>query len=352
MAAEGKKSVSINKILSPFLEVKGKKAPPWFDAIPNCAKDIPPLLISRKMELDMRKWKVSDIENGIQAVARYELKVFAMAVSKAEKAVMAAIPKEKLKNANWAKLGKEFYANRKSPERDALEKAKTSIAASWKSVAQEIENKVSLALDEVEADTGDNKKAIASTKEAIKKFKSVEKGKIIEGPINDLSKAIDKFVEAFKFKPAEDAEGDQLKNDQKKYDAALKEVDKLVSGAEGSFNTSAKKVNEVVKYFIDTGRNLSKDTKANVEFQNFGKEVLKHEKSLTELESVIDALERLIADVKNLIKKGDPEQSRVEDLVKKVNSIDSMRGDKLGTARASVGKIEKLFIQTEKKVKA
>lgn len=341
MAAEGKKSVTVTQALFPFMEAQGKKMPAWLDAIPNIGKDLGPVVINRKMELDMRKWKVADIQSGIYAIARYELKIFATHAAKVEKNVMSAIPKEKLKNANWAKLGKEFYADRKSPERDALEKAKKSLTDTWKSIAQEIENKVSVALDEVESDTGDNKKALASAKEAFKKFDRVDPVKMLGQPTNDLISALKKYSDAVPVEKGQKPDKDKMK-----------EVEKLVASVEGTFNANTKKMLEVVKYFLDAGKSMSKDEKANAVFQDLGKEIIKESKSLKGLEDALQKFEDELTSVKNLIKKEDVKKGEISSKIGQLETAKSKQGALSVQAIASVNKIRELFKKAKTEVKA
>lgn len=259
MAAEVKKSkITVETMINPFAETKSKKVPEWTSLRPNAMKDVAPLFFKRTMELDGRKWKKPDIEKGIYAVARYELKLFATQISGYEKAISKAVSGHKPYKNKLPKTQKDEI-----PELTTeLDKAAKDIGKLYKTIAKKIEDKVSLALDEVESDKGDNKKALATGKEALKRFDSLDTSRMFSEPTKTVVTALAKL----------NADLGKAKT-EKESDAAFKSALGTMKKAETQFEKTGRTVGKVVKYLLAAGDKMAKDKKAAPELQAFGKKL-------------------------------------------------------------------------------
>lgn len=337
MAEVKKKKIVIDKAVDPFGETKSKDAPGWLKARPDALKEIKELEYKRQMELDPRKWKKKDIEDGIYAVARYELALFdAQLTSIEKKTVMKAVPKPE--------QGKKKFAADKKKESDEVNKALDDAAGQaktlYKKMAKKINDKVSLALDEVESDKGDNKKALAAGKEALKRFDRLNTSGMFSVPIKTVLQGKVKLAAAL-------SEG---KDKDEAYKAALK----VARNAESEFDSLGKVARNVVKYLLDMGDKLSKDTKADPALQSFGKkisgsgEVKKH---LTRLVDNVDAFEKDLDDIVLFLSKGEADQKEVAAKAKAF--VDANKGKEQDTRKSVtvLKKVGKEFNNLEKNVK-
>jgi hypothetical protein len=272
MADKGKTKITVERIISPFGEMKGKKMPEWFSLRQNILKDMAPVFVKRSMEVDPRKWKKKDIEDGVYAVARYELALFATQVANVQKPVMKEL------EAFKGKLPKS--KKDETPKLTAaLNKAEKEVIKLYKSIASKIEDKVSLALDEVESDKGDNKKALAAGKELIKRFDSLDTKRMFSGPASTVISGLKKL--------ATDISKAQ---DEKAIDTAFKGALKTMKVAETDFEKVGRATGKVVKYMLDSGEKMMRDKKAAPGLQAWGKKIANGDtkKKLKALEDVID----------------------------------------------------------------
>ncbi|MEM6740758.1 MAG: hypothetical protein AAF646_11615 [Pseudomonadota bacterium] len=334
MPDAGKKQFNIKQVISPFGEVKGKAAPDWFDAIPGIHRHLAPVLITRKLMLDPRKWKQADIEKGIYAVARYELQIFATKLAQIEKKFAAGLPPAKGKR-DWSAVAKSS-----APQDKKLAKvAEEAVKKGWASIAKDIENKVSLALDEAEADKGDNKRALAAGKEAIKKFNNLDTRTMFSGPIGSLQDGVEIMR-----KGLAGGGGDSA--------AVAKEAQKKVVEAKNAYDRTAKEVGNVLKYMLDAGKKMEKDKNAHAKLQAVGKTIMKQSSALDRLNGAIDLLEKTIGAIEAFIKSKDPKatdaQTQASKLAKAQAGYDKILKAVIGT----VADIAKEFNAASKEVKS
>ncbi|MEM1431687.1 MAG: hypothetical protein AAGG09_19695 [Pseudomonadota bacterium] len=336
MPDDHKKPIQVKKMISPFGEVKGKKAPPWFDAIPGVYRYLAPVMVDRKLMLDPRKWKKKDLEDGSYAVAKYELALFATQLSQIEKAFTKELPPVKGKR-DWGSIAKS-----KAPkDKSAAKTAEDSVKKCWDKIAKKIDDKVSLALDEVEADKGDNKKALAAGKEALKKFGNLDTSKMFTSPMDDLQKSMTDFASGMgKSNP-----------DQEKITAASQ---KLVASASSECASTAKQVQNVVKYLKDAGKKMEKDEGANAALRAVGKTITSDSKiagALDALEDGVDKLEDAISDAEDFFKKGAGTPGDATSKAGKLKDLSSKLVKTGKTATEQVRIVAKKFSDAEKEVK-
>ena len=259
MAAEAKKAkISVAKDVNPFGETKTKKVPDWAALRPSALKGIAPLSFKRTMELDPVKWKKKVIEDGIYAVARYELQLFATHCSSYEKAIGKVVSANKAFKGKLPKSSKE-----ETPELKAeLDKAARELPKLYKSISKKIEEKVATALDEIQNDTGDNKKSLAAGKEALKRFDALDTNGMFMKPTKTVVAGLAKLSQDLKKADTDKAS-----------DAAFKAALTTFKKAENEFESVGKKVGAVVKYILSAGDKMARDKNAAPELQAFGKKL-------------------------------------------------------------------------------
>lgn len=339
MADDNKKEFSIDVTINPFGEFNKKGLPPeWFAARPKLMNIVKAIDVKRSLKLDARKWKKKDLENGVYAVAKYDLALFSTALKTMEKGVEKAFDKKKDKQKRDAK----YYKNTKTETKDetaALSNAEKKVTALWNKVSKSINDKVSLALDEVAADKGDNKKAIAVGKQALKVFNQVDTSDLFANPINDvlaILKRLSKTIE-------------KAGNDK---DDAFKAALRDLRGVESDYDLTAKSTGKVAKMFLALGDKMSKEKSADAELQKFGAIIAKDVKSnLEDLKKNIKDLGKDLDALVNFVAKGDHE---IKDIDARAADFKSDHEKKKGSAKATIAKMNDLakeFKKIERKLK-
>ncbi len=341
MAGDTKKDFSIDVTINPYGECKKSEPPAWFAARPKLTSIIAAIQVKRSMKLDSRKWKLKVLEDGVYAVAKYDLALFSTALTSMEKDI------DKVYNANKTKAKQKrdakFFRNTKEETKEetvALSTAEKRVTALWKKISKSIDDKVSLALDEVEADKGDNKKAIAAGKQALKIFDRVDTKELFAIPITDVLSTL-KRLSTTVGKPDSD------KDDAFKF--ALRDLRAI----ESDYDLTAKSTGKVAKMFSALAEKMSKDKNADAELQNFGKMITKGnlKSELTQLNKSIKDLGKDIDMIVNFVAKGDHE---MKDINAKASKFKSDHSSKKGSAKAITAQMRKLgteFKKIERKLK-
>lgn len=343
MADDNKKDISIDIAINPYGECKGDAAPAWFAARQKLSGIIQEIKVKRTMKLDARKWKKKDIESGVYAIAKYDLALFATALGSMEKNIDKAFSANKA-NAK-TKRDAKFYRNTKDDTKEeaaAISDAEKRVTSLWKKVSKSIEDKVSLALDEVESDKGDNKKALAVGKQALKVFDRIETKQMFADPIQRALNALKHLsLQIGKAKQGEDTD-DYFK-------AALRELRDI----ESDYDLVAKSTSKVAKMFVTLGEKLSKDKNADGEIQKFGESLVKGsmKSNLETLSKNIKDLGKDLDMLVNFIAKGDHDAKTI---AAKAGKFKSDHEKKKGSANAITAEMRKLsteFGKIEKKLK-
>lgn len=343
MADDNKKDFAIDVTINPYGECKKSEPPAWFAARPKLTGIIQDIKVKRTMKLDARKWKKKDLESGVYAVAKYDLALFSTALTSMEKDIdkVFLANKEKAK----AKRDAKFYKNTKDDTKEeaaALTAAEKRVTALWKKVSKSIDDKVSLALDEVEADKGDNKKAIAVGKQAIKVFDNISTKELFADPIQRVLSTLKMLaIQVGKAKEGEDK--DQY------FKSALRDLRDI----ESDYELTAKSTSKVAKMFIALGDKLSKDKNADGEIQKFGESLVKGnmKSNLTTLTKNVKDLGKDMDMLVNFIAKGDHDASTISS---KASKFKNDHDKKKGSANAVTAEMRKLateFKKIEKKLK-
>jgi hypothetical protein len=263
---------------------------------------------SEKVSLDPRKWSKKDLESGVLAVALYEIKIFAVRINEI------------------AKSGKA--------DKSVVDEVKKLHAKTQKY----IDKKLSLAVDELANDKGDNKKGLKDCKAAFDKLARIDFDDIysiprsmIEGLFNDLGNSLDDADEKQKAKYLADA--------LKELGEAQNEFEKTGKAAEGA---------------VDTLIKAAKTTKANKdvdpEFAAYADIVLKQEGKIT---SVLDNMKKFSAAVgaaEKVLKSKDLDAKQAKDQARVFKGMSNLDGSAKDTLK-SLSKLETDFDKIAKKLK-
>lgn len=283
MANDGKVKIAIDMKLNPFGEFKGAKAPDWFAARPKLMAKVKELQVKKTMEL-APKWKKKVIEKGVYAVARFELARFATALNAMQKDIDKAIPPKERKNKKFTSDTKKVSKE----ENSALTNAEQKVTKLWGKISSLIESKVATALDEVEADVGDNTKAIARGKAALAKFKTLK----IHGIYETISKDVQSVMIVLAAK---------LKDDPKDAEA-WNDAEKGIKAKLSEFEGDTKTAQDVVKFLVNTGADMKKNKDAAPAMQKVGQTILSKKSSLDKLSGTVDEFEKDLGDVMSMVK--------------------------------------------------
>lgn len=336
MADDGKVKIAIDVKINPYGECKKSVPPAWFANRTKLLNLVSDIQVKRTMTLDGRKWKKKDIENGIYAVARYDLALFATVLTTVQKDIDKAIPPKIQK--------KKFNGKPKDETKDeaaALSTAEKKISALWNKVSKNIKDKVSLALDEVESDKGDNKKAIAAGKEAIKIFDRIDVDELFKVPINDVMSAL-KALETRIKGASEDEKEDAFK-------FTLKDMREI----ETEYEFTAKSTSKVAKMFLALGEKMAKDKNSDKELQNFGQSIAKGnvKSSLEALTKNISAVSKDLDALVNFLAKGEGDAKAIAQKASKFKGEHEKKKGTAAAATASMRKLSEAFKKIEKKLK-
>jgi archaellum component FlaC len=237
MAGEKKKMKAELKI-DPRTEMDGKVIK-WLDSVDELKKKFRPFTYSEELELDTRKWDKNKLAKALEGLVRYELKRLAVNAATAWKAV----------------------GGKASPKEHAA--AVKTLLKDYDEIAKEIDDKCSLALEELASDKGDNKKNLRDGKAAFNKMKQADVAKAFSGPRGIV-------VDGFKQLSTQlgKAAGED-KASAAAYAAAVKKMEE----ADKDFNGNAKDIQSAVDYLLKIAKNMAGNTEADKELQDFGEKL-------------------------------------------------------------------------------
>lgn len=344
MAEVKKTKFTINKAINPFAETKGKSPPMWLYFAPKEAKKISDIVVKRTMMLDQRKWKKKDIEDGCYAVAKYELALFATQMSSVEKAL--------LKKANIhlkAKYKKvDDIINGKDADKDAglkkvFEESGKETVKLYNQLAKKLEDKISVALDEVESDKGDNTKSLSTCKDALRKFNGIKSSDVFQFPMMSVITTLQNLA---KFARNPDPNLDMANEEDK--------AKKAVREAESKFESKSKEAKSAAQSMLDAGEKMAKDVGSDPKLQNLGKAISDKGpvfSTLKALIGVIDNVSKKMDEAVNLVLKGDVPAHAASKLAKEFEVHLSKCNSLFGKAQTEIGAIEKKYKKVEKELK-
>lgn len=335
MAAVGKKKITIDVKINPYGETKTKKAPQWFVARPDAGKAVSEISVKRTMELDPRKWKKKTLEDGVYAVARYELARFATILATQKQQIVKALP---------AKEKKKKFTNKTKDEskevNNALDKAETEVKKSFNQIAKIIEDKISLALDEVESDKGDNKQSLAAGKEALKQFDKLDTDNMFSKPTDAVVKLLTTL-------------GNNLKDGGENNDSEFTKAAAALDTCKKDFATTGKKAQNVVKYLLYKGEKMAKKKDSDPSLQEVGKLIIgqKVKPDLEKLSANIGGFENQLDEIASFLKKKTASADIVKNRSRSFETDNKNKDSDLRDAVKSVKNVSDQFNKAVKEVK-
>lgn len=287
-----------------------KASKDYIDGDKDLKKLVTNFKFSEKVELDKRKWSKASLADGVLAVARYEMKIFATAIGD--------------------------MAKKQTPAKEAGPRIKTLHAK----LQKEINKKLSLAVEELANDKGDNKKSLKDCKAAFDKLARVEFSMMYQAPREEAEEAFKRLADVMKDKRASDDEK------MKEISEALKTVDVCID----QFDDSGKQASLA----IDTLLKAAKTTKANKdvdsELNAFAESISKNESKITSILGNSKKFADALAAAQKILKSGNVTEqvAKVQSsLFAKMSSFDKSAKSTL----KELSRLEPAFKKIEKKLK-
>jgi len=261
--------------VSPFEEMS-RDSEAWCRKNPVLRGRMKNYAVAHTVKLDPRKWNEKILRKALKSLVRYELKLFDVKVG------------DIIKDAKEAGLKGEIEAQPK-------------VLKLYDKIGKEIEKKVSLALEEIEEDKGDNAKGLREGKKAMKAMASVDFKKLFTGPGDKAQAALDALSRSLGRAGDDDAARDKAMDAaDRALDVAITEFDKGRDAAEAAIILLQK-----------TARKIVKNDAAGPELVAFGKEI---EDANGVCEAMIDAIHTYSGEL--------------------IDAMNAIRGDKLDQMKA------------------
>ena len=238
MAATGKKKMKAKLKVEAWSEMKPKQKQ-WVMSNPALKKAFKPVEYSEDMMLDPRKWDERKLADGMKAIVRYELKLLDMAVFRWQKEVEKKGPLAQLK-------------------------AEKDLPALYGKMVKTIQDKLSVALDEVAADLGDNKKGLKGCREVLDALK----GASLQAMFLDTGEGVKNIYAGLSTALKSDDPTD--KGSSAAYDLARKQFNKVLSAYEDEAD-----INNTIDSISKLADSLIKDKNANPRLIEFGRDLRK-----------------------------------------------------------------------------
>ncbi|RUS59687.1 hypothetical protein EGN72_13395 [Pseudorhodobacter sp. E13] len=311
MAGDLKVKMEAKLKVFPMKEM-GKDVTAYMKKNPALQKKFERIEYSEKVELDKRKWTPKKLQDGLAAVARYELKLLAVRAAKMIKDGEKGDPKK-------------------------LEKALTK---EFEDIKSQILDKASLAIEEVVSDKGDNAKSLKDCKAAFGKLGDVDFANMYKGPRESMVVIFDNLAAALK-----DA-GEQKDGGKAMFSSYLKDIEEIT----GDFERVGKAANTAIDTLLKAAKTTKADKSVDAELTAFAEKVLKNEGKFTSAvdkgKKFSDALEAAAKLMK--AGKATEKDAKLQAAVfKKLSGLDGSGKDAISLAR----KLEPEFKKIEKKLK-
>lgn len=314
MAVAEKKKIKAELKLYPLKEMT-KEARDFIGKSKELSKVYGPILFSKDLMLDPRKWTKKSLSDAMAAYVRYEMKILCVRVGEAAKA---------------EKAGKAA----KDPK-----KIEKELSKSYEDMKKEIINKVSLGLDEVEADKGDNAKNLKDCKAAFGKLEKVDFDWMYKGPRESVLETLESLVDELADEP-----------DEKESAKFLSQCAAFVSESVKAFKDNGKEATDAV----DTLLKAAKTTKANKgaapELIAYAETVLKQEGKINSVLAKSKSFSSALETTEKLLKGGKVTENQAKlqvAIFKKLSKLDNSAKDTLAACK----KLKPAFQKIEKSLK-
>lgn len=325
MAAAGKKKMKASLKVHASKELTSKTKP-WVNSIPELKKLYGSMIeYSEDVELDPRKWNPGKLSKALFALVRYELKLL---------------------DGRTSQFMKDYE---KAKDDKAKKNVLRAVEKEFNGLAKEMKDKCSLALEELVADKGDNKKGLRDGKAALKRLADVKVDKVFSSPrriivtsLRTLNAGLWEAEEALK-------EGDQAEAKATR-EKVLKTAAKDIGAAKQVFDGDGKDAEAAVRFLIKTAADIKKNKEANAKLKEFGKMIESEAKTLALFVNKVEGFTRMTDDTMKQINGGRMSSRDSERLEKAF--LDAKAMEKTGvTVNTALGKLRKEFNAVEKELK-
>lgn len=291
-----------------------KKCVDFINGIPAFKKKFKDYTYSEKLELDPRKWDEKKLTNAMKALVRWELKLLAS------------------RAAEWnAKIQKQGPKAQKEAERN--------LPKYYDKIGKQIDDKCSVALEELASGKGDNKRGLRDGKAALKKLADVDLGNLFSGPGSSASKVMIALAKEL-----------EKHTDDRKIEAAYAGAIKLLDAARKSYDDMADDAASAIKFLKKTADGIKKNKETAPELDAFGQKISGYDKAFKNFEADLKAFEVDMDDVAidTKSRKLDPRLCRSKaSRISNTSSHD--RGAK--AVKAALADLRKDFLAVEKVLK-
>jgi len=224
MASGTTEKMKVKVTIDPFKELD-KDEEKWITESKELKKTIKDIEYTDTVELNPNKWPEKKLNDALQALVRYELKIFAVRFNKIFK-----------------------RANKGGVSDKEKGKIDDELLDAYNELVKDVKSKISDALDEVAGDKGDNKQGLRDGKIALQKLNGVDLVKVFADPRNGVVKAFEALAKAL----------GKAGKDEKAKEAAFKTAETVIVQERKEFDGSCKDAEAALKYLIKTGEMIGK----------------------------------------------------------------------------------------------
>ncbi len=300
--------------VDPCAEMDAKTSA-WVQGIPMFKKKFKPIVYSQDVVLDTRKWDQKKLSKALYALARFELKVFAV------------------RGNEWAK---KVAKGGTKAEIEAIAK----YSKAYEKLCKDIANKCSVALEEVESDKGDNKRSLKDTKAAFAALSGTKPRAVFGAPTEAVVITLKKLSRDLA------AAGDDARAQAKAHKAAQAAIEKVLA----AHDKTAGDVHEGLSMLQKAAQTIRKTKDASPLLVKFGKALEKMSGQMKGLQERIQGFGGALEDAIEAMK--DQRLDAAGAVSEARNFAEFAKyGKSATTVLAAVSKLNSAFAKIEKELK-
>jgi len=313
VSVAGKKKMRAKIVVDPTAEMK-KPVADWVKSTPLFVKKFKPVKFEDDVTLDPRKWSEKKLEKALYALVRYELQLFAT------------------QGANFKKdVDKKGTAGQQAAERQ--------YPKLYDKLMKKAGDKISIALEEVEEDKGDNKKGLRDGKTALKKMADLDLGTIFSGPRSQIASAFKELSSALKDSGSGSGET-----------SAFKKTEAFISGQDSEFGKDLKDAGAAVKFLLKTGTDIGKNKEAGVELKTFGASIAGYKKDLESFVTALNSFDKEVDEALKELKKYNMTSTDAAKMSRKFEAMKKFDRDSK-KVEAALKKLQPEYVKVSKALK-
>ncbi len=300
--------------VDPCAEMDAKTSA-WVRGVPMFRKKFKPIVYSRDVVLDPRKWDSRKLSKALYALARFELKVFAV------------------QGSDWARKVAKGGAK---AEIEAIAK----YTRAYDKLCKDIANKCSIALDEVANDKGDNTRSLKDTRAAFATLARTSPGAVFAAPAEAAVQALGKLSRDL------EAAGDDPRAQARARKAAQEALEKALS----SFDKAAGDVHAGLSMLQKAAQTIRKTRDVSPLLEKFGKAL---DKMSGQMKGLQDRIQRFGAALRDAIEATKDQRLGASDAASRARGLADLasHGKSATSVLAAVSKLKAAFARIEKELK-